>query len=44
MLKFLGRGAGFSDTNNGSCFSSGSRLIFMDCPLITFIRLMNVGL
>ncbi len=44
MLKFLGRGAGFSDKNNGACFSSGSRLILMDCPLITFIRLKNEGL
>ena len=44
MLKFLGRGAGFSDKNNGACFSSGSRLILMDCPLITFIRLKNEGI
>ena len=44
MLKFLGRGAGFSDQHNGACFGYGRKLILMDCPLVTFNRLKNEGL
>ena len=44
MLKFLGRGTGFSDDHNGACFVQGSSLVLMDCPLITFKRLKNEGL
>ena len=43
MLKFLGRGAGFSDEHNGACFGLGNKLILMDCPLVTFKRLKNEG-
>ncbi|MCR5215301.1 MAG: hypothetical protein K6E10_12880 [Eubacterium sp.] len=44
MLKFFGRGSGFSDEHNGAYFVDGDRLILIDCPLITFIRLKNEGL
>ena len=44
MLKFLGRGAGFSDEHNGACFGYEDKLILMDCPMITFKRLKNQGL
>ena len=43
MLKFLGRGSGFSDEHNGACFGVGSRLILLDCPLVSFIKLKNKG-
>ena len=36
MLKFFGRGAGFSDEHNGAYFEMGRKLILMDCPLVTF--------
>ena len=44
MLRFLGRGAGFSDDHNGACFGLKNSLVLMDCPLITFKRLKNEGL
>ena len=33
MLKFFGRGAGFSDEHNGAYFTQGDKLILLDCPL-----------
>ena len=39
MLKFFGRGAGFSDEHNSACFSMREKLVIMDCPLVTFNRL-----
>lgn len=44
MLRFLGRGSGFSDHHNGAFFRYGNKLILMDCPLVTFNRLKNEGL
>lgn len=44
MIKFLGRGAGFSDEHNGACFGLGKKLILLDCPLVTFNKLKNAGL
>lgn len=44
MVKFLGRGAGFSDEHNGACFGLDKKLILLDCPLVTFNKLKNVGL
>ncbi len=44
MLKFLGRGAGFSDEHNGACFGQDGKLILLDCPLVSFIKLKNTGL
>ena len=41
MLKFFGRGAGFSDEHNSACFSMREKLVIMDCPLITFNKLKN---
>ena len=43
MLRFFGRGAGFSDEHNGACFVRGDRLIMLDCPMIAFLRLKNEG-
>ena len=39
MLRFFGRGAGFSDEHNSACFSMREKLVIMDCPLITFNKL-----
>ena len=39
MLKFFGRGAGFSDEHNGAYFTQGDKLILLDCPLVTFNKL-----
>ena len=44
MLKFFGRGAGFADEHNGAYFTIGSKMILMDCPLITFFRLKKEGI
>ena len=44
MLRFFGRGSGFSDEHNGAYFTVGSQLILVDCPLVTFKRLKNDGL
>ena len=43
MLRFFGRGAGFSDYHNGACFGSDGKLIIMDCPLVTFNKLKKDG-
>jgi Metal-dependent hydrolases of the beta-lactamase superfamily III len=42
MLKFLGRGAGFSDEHNGACFRKGKKLILIDCPMVSFVKLKNL--
>ena len=44
MLRFFGRGSGFSDDHNGAYFTVGRSLVLVDCPLVTFRRLKNEGL
>ena len=44
MIKFMGRGAGFSDEHNGACFGLDKKLILLDCPLVTFNKLKKTGL
>ena len=43
MLRFFGRGAGFSDAHNSAFFGLGNKLVIMDCPLVTFNRLKKDG-
>ena len=44
MLKFLGRGSGFSDNHNSSFFVYNNELIMIDCSIMAFIRLKNEGI
>lgn len=44
MLRFFGRGSGFSDDHNGAYFTVGRSLVLVDCPLVSFRRLKNEGL
>ena len=39
MIRFFGRGSGFSDEHNGAFFYEGRSLILLDCPMITFFSL-----
>ncbi len=43
MLKFLGRGSGFSDYNTSAFFVRGNNIIMIDCSLTSFIRLKSLG-
>ncbi len=44
MLRFFGRGSGFSDEHNGAFFGINRKLILLDCPLVTFNSLKKEGL
>ena len=44
MLKFFGRGSGFSDNHNCAFFIRNNSLNMLDCSLMAFIRLKNNGL
>ena len=41
MLKFLGRGSGFSDNHNTAFFMKGSTLVLLDCSIMAFLKLKN---
>ena len=42
MIKFFGRGSGFTEEHNGAFFYEGSSLILLDCPMITFFNLKKM--
>ena len=42
LLKFFGRGAGFSDEHNAAFFISGKDLVLIDCSITTFVKLKNM--
>ena len=42
MLKFLGRGAAFSDEHNSACFHIGRELVLIDCSMSAFCKLRKV--
>ena len=43
MLKFLGRGAAFFGENNCACFTRGSDLVLIDCPMSAVHKVCGVG-
>lgn len=44
MLRFIGRGSGFSDDHNCAYFMRDDSLILMDCSMTAFIKIKNAGL
>ncbi len=41
MLRFLGRGSGFTTQHNNAFFTDGKELILIDCAMTSFFRLMQ---
>ena len=44
MIKFFGRGSGFSDNHNTAFFYYKKSLVLMDCSMMAFIKMKNYGL
>lgn len=44
LLKFFGRGSGFSDENTSAYFTKNNTMIIIDCPVITFQKVKHIDL
>ena len=44
MIRFFGRGSGFSDNHNSAFFYYKGSLVLMDCSMMAFIQMKKVGL